>query len=412
MNVIEQASLGKQAWQTAELSDKKRCDVLLRTADLIGSRRQEILDANTMDLARAEETGLSVAMQDRLRLNEQRLDGMIQGLIDVAGLPDPLNKVLDEWTLDNGLHMRKETVPLGLIGIIYEARPNVTIEAASLIFRAGNAVILRGGSAAQHSNEVLVACYQDALESEGLDKHLIQHVEDISRQSSLELMRCHQYVDVLVPRGGRSLIDQVIRDSTVPVIRTGDGNCHIYVARSANLNSALSIIMNAKMQRPSVCNTVETLLLDQSIAAELLPRLAEKLADRCELRLDLEAAAILDGNHSIATVDDWATEYNDTILAVKIVPSLLTAMDHIREYGTMHSEAIITEDMVEAERFLNGVDAAAVYVNASTRFTDGAVFGFGGELGISTQKLHARGPMGLEALVSYKYKIVGQGQVR
>lgn len=412
MNVIEQASLGKQAWQTAELSDKKRCDVLLRTADLIGSRRQEILDANTMDLARAEETGLSVAMQDRLRLNEQRLDGMIQGLIDVAGLPDPLNKVLDEWTLDNGLHMRKETVPLGLIGIIYEARPNVTIEAASLIFRAGNAVILRGGSAAQHSNEVLVACYQDALESEGLDKHLIQHVEDISRQSSLELMRCHQYVDVLVPRGGRSLIDQVIRDSTVPVIRTGDGNCHIYVARSANLNSALSIIMNAKMQRPSVCNTVETLLLDQSIAAELLPRLAEKLADRCELRLDLEAAAILDGNHSIATVDDWATEYNDTILAVKIVPSLLASMDHIREYGTMHSEAIITEDMVEAERFLNGVDAAAVYVNASTRFTDGAVFGFGGELGISTQKLHARGPMGLEALVSYKYKIVGQGQVR
>lgn len=412
MNVIEQATLGKQAWQTAELSDKKRCDVLLRTADLIGSRRQEILDANTMDLARAEETGLSVAMQDRLRLNEQRLDGMIQGLIDVAGLPDPLNKVLDEWTLDNGLHMRKETVPLGLIGIIYEARPNVTIEAASLIFRAGNAVILRGGSAAQHSNEVLVACYQDALESEGLDKHLIQHVEDISRQSSLELMRCHQYVDVLVPRGGRSLIDQVIRDSTVPVIRTGDGNCHIYVARSANLNSALSIIMNAKMQRPSVCNTVETLLLDQSIAAELLPRLAEKLADRCELRLDLEAAAILDGNHSIATVDDWATEYNDTILAVKIVPSLLASMDHIREYGTMHSEAIITEDMVEAERFLNGVDAAAVYVNASTRFTDGAVFGFGGELGISTQKLHARGPMGLEALVSYKYKIVGQGQVR
>lgn len=412
MNVIEQASLGKQAWQTAELSDKKRCDVLLRTADLIGSRRQEILDANTMDLARAEETGLSVAMQDRLRLNEQRLDGMIQGLIDVAGLPDPLNKVLDEWTLDNGLHMRKETVPLGLIGIIYEARPNVTIEAASLIFRAGNAVILRGGSAAQHSNEVLVACYQDALESEGLDKHLIQHVEDIGRQSSLELMRCHQYVDVLVPRGGRSLIDQVIRDSTVPVIRTGDGNCHIYVARSANLNSALSIIMNAKMQRPSVCNTVETLLLDQSIAAELLPRLAEKLADRCELRLDLEAAAILDGNHSIATVDDWATEYNDTILAVKIVPSLLASMDHIREYGTMHSEAIITEDMVEAERFLNGVDAAAVYVNASTRFTDGAVFGFGGELGISTQKLHARGPMGLEALVSYKYKIVGQGQVR
>lgn len=411
-DVREQAKAAKRAWQDAVLTDENRRAVLLRTADRIHVQREAILQANAKDLERATERGLSAAMQDRLRLSDQRLDNMIDGLLDVAELPDPLHKVLDERVLENGLKIRKETVPLGLIGIIYEARPNVTIEAASLIFRAGNAVILRGGSAAEQSNAMLTACYHYALEAEGLNRDLIQHVEDTSRESSLVLMQCHEYVDVLVPRGGRSLIDQVIRGATVPVIRTGDGNDHIYVARSADPDSAVKIIANAKLQRPSVCNAVETLLVDAGIADNLLPRLAEVLGDDCELRPDEQAAAILGGDRKIASEEDWATEYNDRILAIRVVPDMDKAMAHIREYGTMHSEAILTEDMPEAERFLNQVDAAVVYLNASTRFTDGAVFGFGGELGISTQKLHARGPMGLEALVSYKYKVYGNGQVR
>lgn len=411
-DVREQAKAAKRAWQDAVLTDENRRAVLLRTADRIHVQREAILQANAKDLERAAERGLSAAMQDRLRLSDQRLDSMIDGLLDVAELPDPLHKVLDERVLENGLKIRKETVPLGLIGIIYEARPNVTIEAASLIFRAGNAVILRGGSAAEQSNAMLTACYHYALEAEGLNRDLIQHVEDTSRESSLVLMQCHEYVDVLVPRGGRSLIDQVIRGATVPVIRTGDGNDHIYVARSADPDSAVKIIANAKLQRPSVCNAVETLLVDAGIADNLLPRLAEVLGDDCELRPDEQAAAILGGDRKIASEEDWATEYNDRILAIRVVPDMDKAMAHIREYGTMHSEAILTEDMPEAERFLNQVDAAVVYLNASTRFTDGAVFGFGGELGISTQKLHARGPMGLEALVSYKYKVYGNGQVR
>lgn len=411
-DVREQAKAAKRAWQDAVLTDENRRAVLLRTADRIHVQREAILQANAKDLERAAERGLSAAMQDRLRLSDQRLDSMIDGLLDVAELQDPLHKVLDERVLENGLKIRKETVPLGLIGIIYEARPNVTIEAASLIFRAGNAVILRGGSAAEQSNAMLTACYHYALEAEGLNRDLIQHVEDTSRESSLVLMQCHEYVDVLVPRGGRSLIDQVIRGATVPVIRTGDGNDHIYVARSADPDSAVKIIANAKLQRPSVCNAVETLLVDAGIADNLLPRLAEVLGDDCELRPDEQAAAILGGDRKIASEEDWATEYNDRILAIRVVPDMDKAMAHIREYGTMHSEAILTEDMPEAERFLNQVDAAVVYLNASTRFTDGAVFGFGGELGISTQKLHARGPMGLEALVSYKYKVYGNGQVR
>ena len=412
MTAREQARAGKRAWQQAILTDKSRRTVLERTAELIDERRDTISKANRQDMQRAEAEATATAVLDRLLLTDARIDGMIQGLHEVAAIPDPLDKTLDEWTLENGLRIRKVTVPLGLIGIIYEARPNVTIEAASLIFRAGNAVILRGGSAAADSNQALVACFQDALREHDLNPLLIQHLEDGSRASGLELMQAHDYVDVLVPRGSRSLIDQVIRDATVPVIQTGDGNCHLYVAASADPAMALELTINAKMQRCSVCNAVETLLVDTQIASRFLPLLAEALAGQCELRLDPTAREILGDDYPAATEEDWATEYNDTILAIRVVDGLEEALEHIRLYSTQHSEGIVTEDREEAERFLQLVDAAAVYHNASLRFTDGGVFGFGGELGISTQKLHARGPMGVEALVSYKYRVYGDGQIR
>lgn len=412
LSVNEQARAGKEALQKADLSDEKRLKVLLRAAELIDQRRKQIQEANQKDLERGAREGLSLAMQDRLRLTDKRIDGMIKGLEEVAALPDPLGRVLWEKELPNGLKLQRVTVALGLIGIIYEARPNVTVEASSLIFRAGNAVLLRGGSAARESNLALTACLQDALRTEDLDPSLIQLLDDPSREGSRAMMRCHEWIDVLIPRGGRSLIRQVIEDSTVPVIRTGEGNCHTYVDSGADLAEALKICVNAKVQRPSVCNAMETLLVHKDEAEAFLPMLAEALKGTCELRLDPRARAILGSSYKEASEEDFATEYNDYILAVKVVDSLDEAMEHIRRFGTMHSEAILTRDADRAERFLNGVDAAAVYLNASTRFTDGGEFGFGGELGISTQKLHARGPMGLEALVSYKYKIYGSGQVR
>lgn len=411
-SVSEQAKAGKEAWQQTKADDAKRSRVLRKAAEYIDERRGAIKKANAGDLARAKENNISQAMQDRLRLSDKRIDGIISGLRDVAAKEDPLNKLLWERRLPNGLRLQKVTVPLGLIGMIYEARPNVTAEASSLIFKAGNAVLLRGGSAARQSNEALTACLQDALRAENLDPHLIQLLEDPSRDGSRAMMRCHEWIDVLVPRGGRSLIRQVIEDSTVPVIRTGEGNCHTYLDEGADLGEALKIVVNAKMQRPSVCNAMETFLIHEREAEAFLPMLAEAIGSRCELRLDKKAKAILGAAYKEATEEDYATEYNDYILAVKVVSSLDEAMAHIARYGTMHSEAILTRNPEHAEKFLNGVDAAAVYLNASTRFTDGGEFGLGGELGISTQKLHARGPMGLEALVSYKYKVYGEGQIR
>lgn len=412
LKVNEQARLGKEAWQKTEADNACRNRVLLKAAELLEQKRAVIAAANAEDLQNARAKGISQAMQDRLKLSDKRIDGMIAGLLAVASLDDPLNKVLREFSLPNGLKVQRVTVPLGLIGIIYEARPNVTVEASSLIFKAGNAVLLRGGSAARHSNEALVACLQEALQSEGLDPHLIQHLEDPTREGSRAMMRCHEWLDVLIPRGGKELIRQVIETATVPVIRTGEGNCHTYLDEGADLTAALPIVLNAKLQRPSVCNAMETFLIHEKEAEKFLPVMAEAMRGACELRLDPKARAILGENYKAATEEDWATEYNDYILAVKVVAGLEEAMAHIARYGTMHSEAILTNDPERAEKFLNGVDAAAVYLNASTRFTDGGEFGFGGELGISTQKLHARGPMGLEALVSYKYKIYGDGQIR
>lgn len=409
LTVEEQARAGKEAWQKTKFAPGQRERVLLKAAELIDARREAIKAANAADLARG---GLSEAMQDRLRLTDARIDSMIDGLKAVAALPDPLGKVLWESQLKNGLKLQRVTVPLGLVGIIYEARPNVTIEASSLIFKAGNAVLLRGGQAALDSNTALAGCLRDALRAEGLDPALIQLLEDPTREGSHEMMRCHDWIDVLIPRGGKSLIRHVIHHSTVPVIRTGEGNCHVYVDEGADLDQALDIVLNAKIQRPSVCNAAETLLVHEAEARAFLPRLAAALDGKCELRADAAALEILGDAAVPATEEDFATEYNDYILAVGVVPSLDAALSHIARYGTQHSEAIVTRDTERAERFLNEVDAAAVYHNASTRFTDGGEFGFGGELGISTQKLHARGPMGLEALVSYKYKIYGDGQVR
>lgn len=412
MTVTEQARLGKEAWNTGIPTIDQRNRVLLRTADLLLARQQELLAANQQDQEQAASEGLPLPMQDRLLLTDARINAMVKGLREVTSLPDPLGIVQKDWTLPNGLHIERVSVPLGLVGIIYEARPNVTIEASSLIFKAGNAVILRGGQAAIKSNEFLTGLFQEALREENLDPHLVQHLEDSSREGSAELMRCNDYVDVLIPRGGQGLIQRVVNESRVPVIRTGEGNCHLFVDQAADPDMALSILLNGKLQRPSVCNAIETLLVHEQIADSFLPLAAKALAGQCELRIDEAAAAILGDQYPIATETDYATEYNDYILAVKVVPDLTEAMSHILKYGTEHSETIVTEDSEAAERFLNTVDAAVVYVNASPRFTDGGEFGFGGELGISTQKLHARGPMGLEALVSYKYKVHGTGQVR
>ncbi len=412
LTVTEQARRGKEAWTKGIPFLEKRNSVLRRTADLIVAREAELLLANEVDLEKAVADGLPVPMQDRLKLTESRVLTMIKGLREVADLPDPLGQVQKAWTLENGLAIERVTVPLGLVGIIYEARPNVTIEAGSLIFKAGNAVILRGGSAAYLSNEFLAGLFQEALVEEGLDPLLIQHLEDTSREGSAVLMQCNDFVDVLIPRGGQGLIRRVVNESRVPVIRTGEGNCHLYVDEAADLEMAAAILVNGKLQRPSVCNAIETLLVHEGIAGAFLPLAATVLEGKCELRIDEASAAILGGDFVRATEADYETEYNDYILAVRVVPDVTEAMEHIRKYGTEHSETIVTENAETAELFLNTVDAAVVYVNASPRFTDGGEFGFGGELGISTQKLHARGPMGLEALVSYKYKVHGTGQIR
>ena len=412
IEVKEQAKRGKEAWQLCKAEASVRNQVLLRAAEQIDEQREAIKEANAKDLTKARQSGLSAAMQDRLKLTERRIDGMISGLREVAEAEDPSGKILWTRELPNGLRLQRVTVPLGLIGIIYEARPNVTVEASSLIFKAGNAVLLRGGSAARESNLILTSCLQDALEAEGLPKELIQLLDDPSREGSKAMMHCHEWLDVLIPRGGKALIREVTEHATVPVIRTGEGNCHIYLDEGADLKQALEIVVNAKMQRPSVCNAAETLLVHEKEAEAFLPALEAAIGRDCELRADAAALKILGKGAEPASEADYATEYNDYILAIRIVPSLDAAISHIRRYGTMHSEAILTQDKERSERFLNEVDAAAVYLNASTRFTDGGEFGFGGELGISTQKLHARGPMGLEALVSYKYKIYGDGQVR
>lgn len=372
----------------------------------------EILTANQEDVIRAIKNGMSPAMVDRLELTPDRIRSMADGLLQVVTLEDPVGEVLSMKQRPNGLMIGKKRVPLGVVGMIYEARPNVTADAFGLCFKTGNAVILKGGSDALESNKEIVRWLKKGLSKAGIPEMVVQLIEDTDREVTRQFMRLNEYVDVLIPRGGAGLIRTVVENSTVPVIETGTGNCHIYVDDCANLNMALDIIYNAKTQRIGVCNACESLVVHRAVAKEFLPLLKERLDEKhVEIRGDREACAILP-ELTPATEEDWGKEYLDYIVSLKLVDSLDEAIAHINRYNTKHSEAIITQDYDNAQRFLNDIDAAAVYVNASTRFTDGNEFGFGAEIGISTQKLHARGPMGLEALTTTKYIIYGNGQVR
>ena len=408
-------AMGKKAKEAARVlarAGQEKTAALQAAARALLARQEELLAANRADVEAGEAGGMRDSLLDRLRLTEGRIAGMAQALREVAEAPDPVGRVLSGEVRPNGLQIQKITVPLGVIGIIYEARPNVTSDAAGLCLKAGNTVILRGGKEAFRSNRAVAQVLRDALEESGLPADCVQLVEDTSRQSAQELMGLTGYLDVLIPRGGAGLIRAVKENSRVPVIETGVGNCHAYVDAAADLDMAADIVYNAKCSRPSVCNAIETLLVHEKIAGEALPRIKSRLDEkRVELRGCDKTRTILPGI-AAAAEEDWATEYNDYILAVKVVGSLEEALGHIARYSSGHSEVIVTEDYSAAQRFLEEVDSAAVYVNASTRFTDGGEFGLGAEIGISTQKLHARGPMGLDQLTSTKFLVRGKGQVR
>ena len=391
-------------------NDKNR--TLETVAQALTDHTEEILKANALDVENGKKNQMPEGLIDRLMLNADRIGGMADGLRQLVGLEDPIGEVTGMKKRPNGLLIGQKRVPLGVIGIIYEARPNVTSDAFGLCFKTGNVVILKGGSDAIHSNTAIVKCIREALVSAGITENAIQLIEDTSRETAAEFMKMNQYVDVLIPRGGRGLIKAVVNQSTIPVIETGTGNCHIYVDETADLQMAADIVINAKTQRVGVCNACESLLVNRRVKDEFLPVLAERLKEKhVEVRADKDAGELMPGAVP-ATEEDWGTEYLDYILSVKVVYSVEEAIAHINRYNTKHSEAIITNDYVHAQKFLDEVDAAAVYVNASTRFTDGNEFGFGAEIGISTQKLHARGPMGLLALTTTKYIIYGNGQVR
>lgn len=374
--------------------------------------RTEILEANQVDLERAERNGMRLALLDRLRLSEERIQGMAEGLLQVADLEDPIGEVTGMKLRPNGLRIGQRRVPLGVVGIIYEARPNVTADAFGLCFKSGNVCILKGGSDAITSNQKIVEVIRHALKGEGLPEDALLFLSDTNRETTREFMKMNSYVDVLIPRGSAGLIQSVVENSTIPVIETGTGNCHIFVDETADFEMALEIIDNAKTQRIGVCNACESLVVSSKIAEEFLPLLKARLDKKqVEIRGDKRAQQILPSIVA-AVEEDWGKEYLDYIISLKIVDKFEEAILHINQYNTKHSEAIITQDYRHAERFLNEIDAAAVYVNASTRFTDGFEFGFGAEIGISTQKLHARGPMGLKELTTLKYVIYGDGQVR
>ncbi len=402
----------KASRQMASLSTEDKNSALLSMADLLEKSRDEIEKANRKDLEAGEDIGLSAALLDRLRITPARLQAMADGLRDVAALPDPVGKVIDERVRPNGLAISRVRDPIGVIGIIYESRPNVTVDAAGLCLKSGNAVILRGGKEAIHSNLVLADLLRRAMKDTALPVDALQIVNVTDRAVVGELLRMDQFIDVIIPRGGESLIRAVVEGSTIPVIKHYQGICHIYVAASADCEMALEIVDNAKTQRPGVCNAVETLLVDKRITADFLPRVEERLSGKgVELRGCGESLVILPGIKA-AVEADWREEYLDLILSVRVVDGVGPAVDHINTYGSHHSDAIITRDEKEAEYFIRRVDSAAVYLNASTRFTDGGEFGLGAEIGISTDKLHARGPMGLEELTTYKYVVRGEGQVR
>ena len=385
-----------------------RNGAILRMAELLESDADGILDANLKDLAHAGEHGISDAMLDRLRLTKERITGIADALRTLAALPDPLGKG-EVWRRPNGLEIKRVRVPLGVIAIIYESRPNVTADAAALCIKSGNAVVLRGGSEAINSNLAIVSVLKRALEESGINSDVLAIASDTSRETATELMKMREYVDLLIPRGGKGLIRSVVENATVPTIETGAGNCNAYVEESADFDMAVSVIKNGKTSRPAVCNALEHVLVDRSIAKDFLPRMAAAL-DGVDIRGDAEAARIL-GVCEVGD-DEFFTEYDDMILSVKVVGCLEEAIEHINSHSTKHSDLILTKDLDKAAAFTAAIDSAAVYVNASTRFTDGGEFGFGAEIGISTQKLHARGPMGLDELTTVKYIVTGSGQVR
>ena len=392
-------------------TDQKN-QVLAAVADHLVESTDKLLEANAADVTNAKQNHMPEGLVDRLMLSPERIEGMAEGLRQLVALEDPIGEVTGMKKRPNGLLIGQKRVPLGVVVIIYEARPNVTADAFGLCFKTGNVVILKGGSDAIHSNEAIVDCIRESLKACGVTENAIQLIADTSRETAAEFMKMNEYVDVLIPRGGKGLIKAVVNQSTIPVIETGTGNCHIYVDESADLDMAVNIILNAKTQRVGVCNACESLLVHANVKEKLLPVLAQKLKEKhVEMRADKEAHELMPGSVD-ATEEDWGTEYLDYILSIKVVYSVDEAIAHINRYNTGHSEAIITNDYTNAQKFLDEVDAAAVYVNASTRFTDGFEFGYGAEIGISTQKLHARGPMGLLALTTTKYIIYGNGQIR
>lgn len=401
----------KAKYKVQRLSEEEKNQALRAVADKLLKEKGTILSENEKDLEAGRKKGMHPGLLDRLALTEDRIKGMAEGLLQIAELPDPIGELMETFERPNGLHIEKRRVPMGVIGIIYESRPNVTADAFGLCFKSGNAVILKGGSDAICSNKAITQVIRDALEECGIVKEAISLIADTDRQVTLAFMKMKQYVDLLIPRGGAGLIRSVVENSTIPVIETGTGNCHIYVDEDADLEKAVPIIINAKTQRIGVCNACESLVIHEKIREAFLPELKKALDEKkVEIRGDEKTREVIDCTP--ATEEDFATEYLDYILSVKTVKSVNEAIEHINRYSTRHSEAIITENSEHAGIFLKEVDAACVYVNASTRFTDGFEFGFGAEIGISTQKLHARGPMGLKELTSYKYEITGNGQIR
>lgn len=414
MTVIE--NMGKNAKEAARVlavAGALKNKALLAIADALIENTDKIEKANDIDLENGKNSGLTDSLLDRLKLGSDRVKAMAEGVRKVASIADPVGTVVSGYKTDNGMEITKVKVPMGVIGIIYEARPNVTADAAALCLKAGNAVILRGGKEAINSNKAIAEIMRNAVEQAGLPKNSIQLIEDTTRQSSVELMNLTDYLDVLIPRGGAGLIKAVVENAKVPVIETGVGNCHVYVDESANLEMAADIIYNAKTSRPSVCNAIETILINKNIAKEALPKIKARLDDKnveirgCEITREILGSDIIPAND-----EDYKTEFLDYIIACKVVESIDSAIEHISKYSSGHSECIVTENYDNANKFTSAVDSAAVYVNASTRFTDGGEFGLGAEIGISTQKLHARGPMGVNELTSTKFIIRGNGQIR
>ncbi|NLK73362.1 MAG: glutamate-5-semialdehyde dehydrogenase [Clostridiales bacterium] len=409
--IVNKAQLLKKAsLKLSEASTKDKNDALKLVGESLIANKELILKENEKDIEQAIASQMKESLIDRLRLTEKRIQEMVEGIKTIIELKDPIWKSSEIWTIENGLNISKMTVPLGVVGIIYESRPNVTVDAFSLTLKSGNCILLRGSSSAIHSNKALVAAIKEGLRKSNISEDVIQLIENTSRESVMEMLKLNEYIDVIIPRGGNSLIQLVVQNATVPTIETGVGNCHVYIDKSAKLEDAVKIVVNAKTQRPGVCNACETVLVHEDIANTFLPMMKDALKGIVELRGCDKTREVIDSVPAVE--EDWAEEYLDYILAVKVVKDVDEAIEHIGKYGTMHSESIVTEDYSNAEKFLRKIDAAAVYVNASTRFTDGSVFGFGCEMGISTQKMHARGPMGLNELVTIKYIIRGNGQIR